>query len=145
MKKIIPTAGVVIIRGGRVLLVRHGDKAEHLTGAYGLPAGRIREGETALETAKRELQEETGLMTKKENLIEYPGNEYVGKIIRKDGAEKIFPYKVFICTAYLGRIRGMNEAEPQWIDLGVLEDVNLLINVYQIIQDARNYLNGQKI
>ena len=83
--KPIPTVAVLIINDGKVLLVKHTEKAGHLTGTYGLPSGRIDENEAEGKAAVRELLEETGLRTKEDNLIEFPKNFYVADLERKGG------------------------------------------------------------
>lgn len=55
----IPAVGVVCLRGEEVLLVRRGRPP--LQGEWSLPGGRIEPGERAVETALRELREETGV------------------------------------------------------------------------------------
>lgn len=51
--------GVVCLRGNEVLLVRRGKPP--LEGEWSLPGGRIEFGETAIDAARRELLEETGV------------------------------------------------------------------------------------
>ena len=61
MTNYIPTIGVLVISGNKVLLVKHTAKARHLTDSYGLPAGRLESDESIEEGALRELFEETSL------------------------------------------------------------------------------------
>ena len=56
----IPAALAVVVRNGRVLLVRRA-KAPN-AGMWGFPGGSIEPGETVAEAAVRELREETGLI-----------------------------------------------------------------------------------
>jgi ADP-ribose pyrophosphatase YjhB (NUDIX family) len=52
-------AGVVVVRDGRVLVgLRHGSHGE---GTWGFPGGKVDPGEDPVQTARRELLEETGL------------------------------------------------------------------------------------
>ncbi|MBI2052650.1 MAG: NUDIX domain-containing protein [Candidatus Ryanbacteria bacterium] len=51
---------------GAVLFRRHGPKVlylilQHLRGHWAFPKGRLEKGETSLETARREIAEETGI------------------------------------------------------------------------------------
>lgn len=57
----IPLAAVsvALVRGGRVLLVRRG--REPSRGVWAFPGGRVEEGESREEAARRELMEETSL------------------------------------------------------------------------------------
>ena len=58
-----PGASVVVFRGDDVLLVQRGKQP--YDGFWSLPGGEIRWGETAVDAARRELQEETGLLALK--------------------------------------------------------------------------------
>jgi 8-oxo-dGTP diphosphatase len=51
--------GVLVVRGGRVLLGRR--LSEHGHGTWSCPGGKPADGESAIECAVRELREETGL------------------------------------------------------------------------------------
>ncbi|GAN78668.1 NUDIX hydrolase [Acidocella aminolytica] len=51
--------GIVLIKDDQVLLVRRGKPPG--AGLWSLPGGKQELGETAIETARRELREETGL------------------------------------------------------------------------------------
>lgn len=65
-----PVVGVggVVIRDGRVLLVRRG--SEPLKGQWSIPGGTLELGETIAEGVVRELREETGLDVRVLDLIE---------------------------------------------------------------------------
>lgn len=86
MKKLISTVAAIAVHGGKFLLVRHEEGAGHITGTYGLPSGRIGEGESELKAAVREFSEETGLTAKSEDFKEFLGNYYVADLNRKDGS-----------------------------------------------------------
>lgn len=53
-------ASIVVFRGNGVLLVQRGKRPYE--GFWSLPGGEIQWGETAANAARRELQEETGLL-----------------------------------------------------------------------------------
>ncbi|MBW2978028.1 NUDIX hydrolase [Candidatus Woesearchaeota archaeon] len=135
MEEVIPTVGVLIFKNKEVLLVKHGSSASHLTDTYGIPAGKIEKGETELDAAIRELQEETGLITTKDNLQELP-KVYTAEIKRKDGT-KTFSVKVFLCKKYSGDLIKSDETVPCWIKISDLDKYKLLPNVKQIIIDAQ--------
>jgi 8-oxo-dGTP pyrophosphatase MutT (NUDIX family) len=75
----IPSVGVVVFSKEFVLLVRHKKGADNVTGIYGLPSGRLEDGETNISAAKRELAEETGLITTEEHLTQLP-ESYTGEL-----------------------------------------------------------------
>ena len=64
----VPAVGVVCLRGDEVLLIRRG-RAPRL-GEWSLPGGRVEPGERTVETALRELIEETGVSAEILGLIE---------------------------------------------------------------------------
>lgn len=63
-----PTAGVVCLRGGEVLLIKRGNPPRQ--GQWSLPGGRIEWGETSEVAALRELVEETGVQAELLGLID---------------------------------------------------------------------------
>jgi len=74
-----PVVGVggVVIRDGRVLLVRRG--SEPLKGEWSIPGGTLELGETIAEGVARELREETGLQVRVLDLIEVFERIFPGK------------------------------------------------------------------
>lgn len=70
-EKGVRSVRVLLIRNGRVLLVRHW----YAPGVMMLPGGGINRGETAEDAARREIKEETGFDVKNLELLgEYEGN-----------------------------------------------------------------------
>jgi len=102
---------IVLVEGGRILLVKRG--REPFRGEWAVPGGRIEEGETAEECAKREMKEETGLDV---------------EIIRLTGlySDPKRDPRGIIAAAYLvrrigGTVRGGDDAaEAKWFELGKL-------------------------
>ncbi len=56
-----PTSAIMLVREGKVLILRRGMTAPWMPGAWNLPGGLIDEGENPLEAMKRECMEETGI------------------------------------------------------------------------------------
>ena len=134
--KIIPSVGVLIIKDDKVLLVREEEGSKHLTGVYGVPAGRFEEGESAKEAAARELKEETGLTCSVEDLVEMP-NKYTATIERKDGTFKTFRKTLFLCKKYSEQIRSGEDTTPSWIEIKKMGKLNLLPNVEKMVHDGQ--------
>jgi len=134
MENIIRTAGVLALQNRKVLLVRHGKKAQHLNGTYGIPAGRIQSNESVIDAAIREFNEESGLTTSSEYLTKLP-TTYATEIKRKDGVEE-FSFEVFLCRKYEGELKSTNEAIPEWVSTEDLEGLKLLPNIEAIIMEA---------
>lgn len=137
---VIPTVGILIIRDESVLLVKHGDGASHVTGVYGLPAGRLEEGETKKQAAVRELQEETGLIAADDSLEEFSIDIPYADIPRKDGTIKRFSIAMFLCRNFSGALLGSEEAIPEWIQIKDIEQYKLLPNTKFIIEEGMNHL-----
>lgn len=64
----VAAAGIVVWRGGEVLLIRRGKPPYE--GMWSIPGGRIQPGEPVRETALRELVEETGVTAEIAGLID---------------------------------------------------------------------------
>jgi 8-oxo-dGTP diphosphatase len=103
------TVGTVcyIRRNGQVLLQK---KAEGLFGGgkWNAPGGKLREGESPEEAARREVEEETGLHVK---ALRAHGSLtfYFG-----DGEEPAFVVHVFSCNDFSGRLWAGIEGELRW-------------------------------
>lgn len=139
-----PTIGILVFRNNfqEVLLVKHGEKASHPTGIYGLPAGRIDSGETAIKAAVRELKEETGLETSEEDLVRLPYDFGVTEILRKKGT--IFcTWEVFVCREFKGEIRGKGaETTPQWVKVSGLSKLWLTSNTKTAVSEGLKFLTS---
>ena len=59
LRKIIPAVSVAVVRGETVLLVKRARPPSQ--GLYAYPGGKVEAGETLVQAAARELEEETGL------------------------------------------------------------------------------------
>ncbi|HVZ67579.1 MAG TPA: NUDIX domain-containing protein [Patescibacteria group bacterium] len=124
MEDITPSAAALVIDNNFVLLVRHEDGADHVLGVYGLPGGRIDPGETELEAARRELEEETGLKAELSDLSEFDGNYYQAKIPRKDGSVIKFGWRVFKVSKWSGELGSKDgHTTPEWVDMDTLGDL----------------------
>jgi ADP-ribose pyrophosphatase YjhB (NUDIX family) len=134
MDNVIRTAGILAFQDGKVLLVRHGKKAQHLDDTYGIPAGRIQPNEDAIDTAVREFNEESGLTSSAEHLTKLP-TTYTAKIERKDGV-KTFSLEAFLCRKYGGELKSTDEAIPEWVSMEDLEGLKLLPNMKAVIMEA---------
>ena len=140
--EIVPSVGVLVFQGRNVLMVKHGEAAGHISGTYGIPSGRLEE-RPLKEVAVKELEEETGLQTTEDDLLEFPGNYFEADIPRKDGTTKRFPWTVFVCTKYSGKLRGTDETRPEWIATARLNIIEqLLPNVIEAVQNGQAFLSS---
>ncbi len=108
--------GVVAVKDGRVLLIRRGKPPR--AGAWSLPGGRQRLGETVRETARRELREETGVEAEVTALL-----DVVDSITRDDDGAIAYHYTLvdFLAEWRDGEARAGGDAvEAVWADPGDL-------------------------
>lgn len=134
-----PTVGIAVLRDSDVLLVRHGEGAEHITGIVGTPGGRIDPGETAVVAAQRELEEETGLRAEKEDLIEIR-KKYHADFARKDGSTLFVYHTVFACNKFTGELRATDETTPEWTPIENLSIMELMVNTEDMVKEAQKVL-----
>jgi 8-oxo-dGTP pyrophosphatase MutT (NUDIX family) len=132
----IPTAGVLLFSEKKVLLVKHSEKAAHLTGWYGLPGGHIDEGETAEGAAVRELEEETGLIVSEDNLEELPIHIPPADIPRSDGTTKRFTLTLFYSKSFTGTLRESEETIPEWISIAEVDKLDLIGHTKKMIEEG---------
>lgn len=113
--KRLPSVQVIAAKGNKVLLLKERHPARRGI-RYSVPGGRMEEGESPLEAAKRELLEETGMAASKWKLL---------KTYRESGW---FTWDVYL---YLAKdCRWVREAEPDpgekivadWVSLDGLLD-----------------------
>ncbi|RZS32490.1 8-oxo-dGTP diphosphatase [Herbihabitans rhizosphaerae] len=107
-----PISAAVVVQGGKVLLVRRRVKEGSLSWQF--PAGAIEEGETSVEAAVRETQEETGLVVK--------ASEVLGERVHPNTGRTM----VYVaCEAVSGDARVVDDeelAEFSWVSKGELNE-----------------------
>ncbi len=136
----IVTAHILVFKDKSVCLVKHGESAGHITGVYGIPGGRLEEHEDMLTAAMRELQEETGLSVRPEDVYPFARNEYTAEIQRKDGSMKTYTMTIFVAMDFSGELHTTEETTPEWIALEKLDDFQLLPNVKEAVSAAVSFL-----
>ena len=142
-EKVLETVGVIIIKDEQILLVRHTDKADHVTGIYGFPAGRVEDGETKRETAIRELKEEAGLEASESDLEEFEGNRFENIPIEHGGRLRNFNFTVFLAKNFRGEIKPSLNGEniPEWVNRNRTQFYHMLPNTRESIESAIKHLN----
>lgn len=125
------SVGVILYKENSVLLVRHTESAKLPTGAYGFPAGRVKNQESLEEAAIRELKEETGIETRTEFLRGLPMRK--STLYMKHGKEE-FEFYPFYCVKYWGRIDSLEDATiPGFVPLSDLDKINVVAEDIRIL------------
>lgn len=135
LKRTVTVAGLAF-DGDKVLLVKHGEAAHHLTGIYGLPGGRLEFGEELLDGAAREFQEETGLIPDKSSMLKIP-TVFEAEIDRKGGELLKTFWHVYLVRRYSGTLISSDETIPEWVPLSSVKHLHLLANTLQAIQEGQ--------
>ncbi len=132
----IHTAGVVVFDGDKVLLVRHEAESRQQLGMHGLPAGRIEKGESAVETARRELAEEVGLRCEEKDLE--PLHEIPADVLQLKEGPRYCTFAVFLAKKYSGEVQKKEKkVTPAWIEIAALDVIKMLPNVHWAILECQ--------
>lgn len=122
--------GVVVLRGGNVLLIRRGRAPAE--GEWSLPGGAQRLGETAEAAARRELQEETGLAVGALRLA-----AHVDSIHRDDSGRIRFHYTILdFHAAWAGGepVAGGDAIAAAWFEIAALRSLGIWDEAVRIIE-----------
>ena len=109
-----------LIKDNKVVTTKY-KEGNKKSGYYDIPGGKIEDGETAEQTAIREMKEETGidiknLEIKGKMVIEYPN--------------RIFDFDVFVCNEYIGEPKEFEENTSEWININeLLQKEKILSNI----------------
>lgn len=111
------TVDAIIQKGGEVVLVERSEEKDQYPGALVIPGGHMEYGETTSEAAKREAQEETGLIVEPVTFWD----EHTRYIDDDRGG---FVNATYLCAPDDGELEGGSDAAAaDWYDLAdVLND-----------------------
>ncbi len=116
----------------RILLVRRGNPPD--AGFWGFPGGKVEIGETLLQAAVRELQEETSIQGKAQqvfNALDVFDHDDSGKLRRH------FVLVAVLCQWLSGEpVAGDDALEARWFGLDELEDAGLALSL-DVVEVAR--------
>ena len=100
------SCGAIVVEDGKVLLVKHN------AGHWDFPKGHVEEGETEIETAIREIKEETNIDIKIEK-----ENKYISEYSPKENVMKTVIY--FIGEKVGGEDKPQIEevSDVEWVDV----------------------------
>ena len=122
-----------IFDNNKVLTIKYKEPNKRV-GWYDIPGGKIEKDKKTIDTAIREVCEETTLkvtnLDRKGNLIvEYP--------------DRIFDFEVFVARDFLGNPTELEENYAEWIDITeLLSKDNIFSNIQLLNKEYINYLKG---
>jgi len=119
------SAHVVIINDEKVLILRRSPTDEWMPNHYGLPGGKLNEGETIQEAACRECKEEAGITIEPQNL----------KLLSKVSNNKNHAF--FSTTKFTGIPKlDFEHDDFQWVNPKNLSNYKVVPDLIEIIQAA---------
>jgi 8-oxo-dGTP diphosphatase len=119
---------------GRVLVLQRGRKDEQF-GLWGIPGGKLDEGETPRESLSREIFEETGIITPQDSFV------FLDKALSEnscDGAYVLYLYYLDLPNHPSVLINTNEHLSYKWVTLDKFESLDLLISqglAYRFVRD----------
>ncbi|MGD2102388.1 MAG: NUDIX hydrolase [Acidimicrobiia bacterium] len=119
--------GVAIVEDGRILLVKRGSPPGQ--GLWAVPGGKVEIGEHLIETARREVLEETGLTVDVGSVV------WVGEHIDADHHIVLID---FVGTVRGGTLAASDDAvDARWVPLHQASDLPLTPTMFDLLDTLR--------
>ena len=145
----IATAAVYVPRLNgmeeEVLMIEYGPKSNHASGLYGLPGGKQEAGESLMQTAVRELKEESGLIAKINDLRLVDFDCYA--VMRS----KRYWMRIFTCEKYEGEIKSEDllKTKPFWMPVACVLELDKLgkleVNIGQAVRAGYSKVSSERL
>ena len=121
-----------IINNKKVMAIKY-KEPNRRAGWYDIPGGKIEKDETPIQTAIREVFEETTLVVDK---LERKGNLIV------EYPDRIFDFEVFIAKQFSGFPADLQENSSEWIEIDeLLSKHNIFANIQLLSPKYIKYLS----
>lgn len=122
-----------IINDSKVMVIKY-KEPNRRAGWYDIPGGKIEKDETPIQTAIREVFEETTLVVDK---LERKGNLIV------EYPDRIFDFEVFITKQFSGIPADLQENSSEWIEIDkLLSKHNIFANIQLLSPKYIKYLTA---
>jgi len=108
MLEFIPTTNAFVKKDGKWLIIRRGKEVTQFRDYLMPPGGKQEVNESIVETALRELEEETGLVATKPRLRVLGTHNHCYK-------NKVYLVSIFICEYLSGNLIDCNEGDLEWL------------------------------
>ena len=137
--KVIPRTLIFLFNNNKVLLIKQNEKEKIGFGRWNGVGGHVEKGENPIESAKRELLEETGLIIRKLSL----------RFITILEKEENIGISLFIFTGRTNQriLRESDEGKLKWIKVVDLEKYQVMDDLIELIKLIQNplFINRTKI
>ncbi len=125
---LIPRTLTFLTRQDEILLIRLGPERGEWSGLLNGAGGHVEQGEDPVQSARREIAEETGLTAAELTLA--------GVVIIDTGEQPGIGLYVFIGEAEEGELKPGREGTPEWIPLDKLDEASLVADLPALIPEA---------
>ena len=127
--------GVVVFKDNKVLLVQRGQEPNK--GSWSIPGGKQELGEVLIETARREVGEETGILIDEPQLL-----ETLDMIERDPTGNILYHYTLidFMANWMAGDVQAGDDAvQAIWVDVDDLSSYKLWAETTRVIKQALDF------
>lgn len=126
-KKIRKAVRTFLIKDGKVLVIKY--NLEKNKGYYDIPGGKIEDGESSIDAAKRELKEETGLTA---NALKFIGKCFI------EYPDIIFDLDLYNVSEYTGNSGSFEENDSMWVNISDILNESKVLGTVKLLEYIKN-------
>ncbi|MDZ4339150.1 MAG: NUDIX hydrolase [candidate division NC10 bacterium] len=128
----VVAVGAVVVKAGKVLLVRRGHDPSR--GLWSLPGGAVKSGEGLKEAVAREVKEECGIEVSVGDVV-----EVLDRIYADPEGRIQYHYVVvdFLASWRRGRLKAASDiSDAAWVDPGAIRRLPLTVGLAAVLRKA---------